>query len=149
MVVIGFCSIDNMNINENETNGILISDLTTTRTPVKPQALLTQAPSNDNPPTEDHIRRSLGRWLSSQKKKYKGIKKDIVDTNQVLKVQFQRLSELGVSFEAYGSATTNINVSITTDPSNGICYTKSTSSTNKRCEKGDTTDQLLNIGNRG
>ena len=66
------------------------------------------------------------------------------------KVQFQRLSELGVSFEACGSATTNINTSISTDSSNDICYTKdTTSSTNKRCEKGDTTDQLLNIGNRG
>jgi len=62
---------------------------------------MTNFPGGDTnaPLTENQIK-SLGRWLISQKKKYRDTKKDIVVSSQVLKDRFRRLSELGVNLES-------------------------------------------------
>lgn len=49
--------------------------------------------------TEDQIK-SIGRWISSQKKKYREMKKDFVASNPVMRDRFQRLSELGIDLES-------------------------------------------------
>jgi hypothetical protein len=63
--------------------------------------------TRSNKTLSDYQMKSLGRWLQSQKRKYKEFNKEILSTNVVLKDRFQRLIDIGVELECGGNSSIN------------------------------------------
>ncbi len=68
------------------------------RTPIK-HNVNNDSTTTSNKRFNDYQMKSLGRWLQSQKKKYKETKQEILSTNVILKDRFQRLIDIGVDLE--------------------------------------------------
>ena len=65
--------------------------------------------------------KSLVRWLSHQKKKYKEVMEETVEIDQVLKDRFKRLTEIGVDLhDNYAQSINNITVGLNDSTDNDI-----------------------------